>query len=147
MRLEAHLGSLPGLDAIVVGRSFLVGKPMAQLLLSRNATVTVARSRTRDLAAKVAQADIVVAVVSAAEMIKGNRFKPGSKVIDVGTSRFAGDGRNTLVDDVEFAVAKERAAAITPVPGSVGPVTIMTLMHNALVAARRHQRLTPPAFF
>ncbi|WP_206244330.1 bifunctional methylenetetrahydrofolate dehydrogenase/methenyltetrahydrofolate cyclohydrolase FolD [Novosphingobium terrae] len=144
MLLEAQLGSLSGLDAIVVGRSILVGKPMAQLLLSRNATVTIAHSRTRDLAAKVAQADIVVAAVGSAEMIKGDWIKPGATVIDVGTSRIVRDGRKVLVGDVDFAVAKERAGAITPVPGGVGPMTIMTLMHNALLAAHRRAGLPDP---
>ena len=145
MLLESVLGSLSGLDAIVVGRSILVGKPMAQLLLARNCTVTVAHSRTRDLATKVAQADVVVAAAGQAEMIKGDWIKPGATVIDVGTSRIVRGGRKMLVGDVEFASAVQTAGAITPVPGGVGPMTIMTLMHNTLLAAHRRNRLTDPA--
>lgn len=144
MLLEATLGSLSGRDAIVVGRSILVGKPMTQLLLARDCTVTIAHSRTRDLPAKVAQADIVVAAVGAAEMIRGEWIRPGATVIDIGTSRVERDGRKTLVGDVDFAGAKERAGAITPVPGGVGPMTIMTLMHNAVLAAHRRAGLPDP---
>jgi methylenetetrahydrofolate dehydrogenase (NADP+) / methenyltetrahydrofolate cyclohydrolase len=144
MLLRATLGDLTGLDAIVVGRSILVGKPMAQLLLAENCTVTIAHSRTRDLAAKVGQADIVVAAVGQAEMIKGGWIKPGATVVDVGTSRVVRDGKTTLVGDVEFAAASERAGAITPVPGGVGPMTIMSLMHNTLVAAYRRRNLPVP---
>ena len=117
---------------------------MAQLLLAENCTVTVAHSRTRDLAAKVGQADIVVAAVGQAEMIKGDWIKPGATVIDVGTSRIVRDGKITLVGDVEFAVASQRAGAITPVPGGVGPMTIMSLIHNTLVAAYRRRDLPMP---
>lgn len=145
MLLESVLGSLSGLDAIVVGRSILVGKPMAQLLLARNCTVTIAHSRTRNLPAKVAEADIVVAAAGQAEMIKGDWIKPGATVIDVGTSRVIRDGRKMLVGDVEFASAMKAAGAITPVPGGVGPMTIMTLMHNTLLAAHRRNGLTDPA--
>jgi methylenetetrahydrofolate dehydrogenase (NADP+) / methenyltetrahydrofolate cyclohydrolase len=144
MLLRSTLGDLAGLDAIVVGRSILVGKPMAQLLLAENCTVTVAHSRTRDLAARVREADIVVAAVGQAEMIKGDWIKPGATVIDVGTSRVVRDGKTTLVGDVEFAVASQRARAITPVPGGVGPMTIMSLMHNTLVAAYRRRDLPVP---
>jgi methylenetetrahydrofolate dehydrogenase (NADP+) / methenyltetrahydrofolate cyclohydrolase len=144
MLLRSTLGDLAGLDAIVVGRSILVGKPMAQLLLAENCTVTVAHSRTRDLAARVREADIVVTAVGQAEMIKGDWIKPGATVIDVGTSRVVRDGKTTLVGDVEFAVASQRARAITPVPGGVGPMTIMSLMHNTLVAAYRRRDLTVP---
>ena len=145
MLLESVLGSLSGLDAIVVGRSILVGKPMAQLLLARNCTVTIAHSRTRDLAARVAQADIVVAAAGQAEMIKGDWIKPGATVIDVGTSRVVRDGQQKLVGDVEFASAARTAGAITPVPGGVGPMTIMTLMHNTVLAAHRRSGLADPA--
>ena len=145
MLLESVLGSLSGLDAIVVGRSILVGKPMAQLLLARNCTVTIAHSRTANLAAKVAQADIVVAAVGQADMIKGDWIKPGATVIDVGTSRVIRDGQQKLVGDVEFASAAKTAGAITPVPGGVGPMTIMTLMHNTLLAAYRRNSLADPA--
>ena len=144
MLLRSTLGSLAGLDAIVVGRSILVGKPMAQLLLAENCTVTVAHSRTRDLAGKVRQADIVVAAVGQAEMIKGDWIKPGATVIDVGTTRVVRDGRTTLVGDVEFAVASRHAGAITPVPGGVGPMTIMSLIHNTLVAAYVRRGLPVP---
>jgi methylenetetrahydrofolate dehydrogenase (NADP+)/methenyltetrahydrofolate cyclohydrolase len=144
MLLRSTLGSLAGLDAIVVGRSILVGKPMAQLLLAENCTVTVAHSRTRDLAAKVGQADIVVAAAGQAEMIKGDWIKPGATVIDVGTSRIVRDGKTTLVGDVEFGVASQRAGAITPVPGGVGPMTIMSLIHNTLMAAYMRRGLPVP---
>lgn len=137
MLLKATLGNLSGRDAIVVGRSILVGKPMAQLLLAENCTVTMAHSRTRDLPQKVAQADIVIAAVGSAEMIKGDWIKPGATVIDVGTSRVKRDGARRLVGDVDFASAAQRASAITPVPGGVGPMTIMSLMHNTLLAAYR----------
>ena len=136
--------NLSGLHCVVVGRSILVGKPMAQLLLAENCTVTVAHSRTGDLAAKVGQADIVVAAVGQAEMIKGDWIKPGATVIDVGTSRVVRDGKTTLVGDVEFAIASEHAGAITPVPGGVGPMTIMSLIHNTLVAAYMRRGLPVP---
>ncbi|PJN96749.1 bifunctional methylenetetrahydrofolate dehydrogenase/methenyltetrahydrofolate cyclohydrolase FolD [Amaricoccus sp. HAR-UPW-R2A-40] len=144
MLLKSVLGSLAGLDAIVVGRSILVGKPMAQLLLAENCTVTVAHSRTRDLAAKVGMADIVVAAVGQAEMIKGEWIKPGATVIDVGMSRINRDDKTMLVGDVDFAAASRKASAITPVPGGVGPMTIMSLIHNTLVAAHRRRNLPVP---
>ncbi|MGZ3217231.1 bifunctional methylenetetrahydrofolate dehydrogenase/methenyltetrahydrofolate cyclohydrolase FolD [Paracoccus sp. T5] len=144
MLLRSSLGNLSGLDAVVVGRSILVGKPMAQLLLAENCTVTMAHSRTRDLPAKLAQADIVVAAVGAAEMIQGDWIKPGATVIDVGTSRVTRDGKARLVGDVHFETAARRARAITPVPGGVGPMTIMTLMHNTLIAAYRRVGLPAP---
>jgi methylenetetrahydrofolate dehydrogenase (NADP+)/methenyltetrahydrofolate cyclohydrolase len=144
MLLKAALGSLAGLDAIVVGRSILVGKPVAQLLLAENCTVTIAHSRTRDLAAKVAAADIVVAAVGQAEMIRGDWIKPGATVIDVGINRVERGGKTALVGDVEFDVASRNAGAITPVPGGVGPMTIMSLIHNTLVAAYRRRGLPVP---
>jgi methylenetetrahydrofolate dehydrogenase (NADP+)/methenyltetrahydrofolate cyclohydrolase len=144
MLLRATLGDLAGLDAIVVGRSILVGKPMAQLLLAEHCTVAIAHSRTRGLAAKVGEADIVVAAVGQAEMIKGDWIKPGATVIDVGTSRVVSDGKTALVGDVEFAVASRHAGAITPVPGGVGPMTIMSLIHNTLVAAYMRRGLPVP---
>lgn len=144
MLLKDQLGSLCGLDAIVVGRSILVGKPMAQLLLAENCTVTMAHSRTADLAEKVGKADIVVAAVGRAEMIKGDWIKDGATVIDVGTSRVIRDGKKYLVGDVDFAAASEKARAITPVPGGVGPMTIMTLMHNTLIAAYRRKTYPVP---
>jgi methylenetetrahydrofolate dehydrogenase (NADP+)/methenyltetrahydrofolate cyclohydrolase len=136
--------SIAGCDAVVVGRSNIVGKPMAQLLLSENATVTIAHSRTKDLASVVKRADIVVAAVGIPEMVKGDWIKPGAVVIDVGINRVAGEGLNAkgepktkLVGDVDFAGAAKHAAAITPVPGGVGPMTICMLMSNTLTAARR----------
>ena len=145
MLLRAARGGLSGLDAIVVGRSILVGKPVAQLLLAENCTVTIAHSRTRDLPAKVAAADIVVAAVGQPEMVKGDWIKPGATVIDVGINRVERGGKSVLVGDVEFDIASRRAAAITPAPGGVGPMTIMCLIHNTLVAAymRRGQPAPP----
>ncbi|MGE3244718.1 MAG: bifunctional 5,10-methylenetetrahydrofolate dehydrogenase/5,10-methenyltetrahydrofolate cyclohydrolase [Beijerinckiaceae bacterium] len=138
---------LSGLDAIVIGRSNIVGKPMAQLLLAQNCTVTVAHSRTADLAAATARADIVVAAVGRPEMVRGEWIKPGAVVIDVGINRVPGEGldkngnpKTRLVGDVEYAAAAARAAAITPVPGGVGPMTIAMLMSNTLQAARRLAR-------
>jgi methylenetetrahydrofolate dehydrogenase (NADP+)/methenyltetrahydrofolate cyclohydrolase len=122
-----------GARALVVGRSLIVGKPMALLLLERNATVTMAHSRTQDLAAEVGRADILVAAIGKAELIKGSWIKPGATVIDVGMNRLP-DGK--LKGDVEFAPAAERARAITPVPGGVGPMTIAYLLRNTLIAAR-----------
>jgi methylenetetrahydrofolate dehydrogenase (NADP+) / methenyltetrahydrofolate cyclohydrolase len=142
-KAAAALGvALSGADAVVVGRSNIVGKPMAQLLLSRNATVTIAHSRSRDLPAIVRRADIVVAAVGRPEMIRGDWIKEGAIVIDVGINRVTGDGvdaqgrpKTKLVGDVAFAEALTRAGAITPVPGGVGPMTIAMLMANTLRAA------------
>lgn len=144
LMLKAELGQLAGKDAIVVGRSILVGKPMAQLLLAENCTVTIAHSRTHDLPAKVRAADIVVAAVGQPEMIRGAWIKPGATVIDVGINRIERDGRKRLVGDVEFAAAAHSAGAITPVPGGVGPMTIMSLMYNAARAAHMRKELPPP---
>jgi methylenetetrahydrofolate dehydrogenase (NADP+)/methenyltetrahydrofolate cyclohydrolase len=141
MLLRDQLGDLAGLDAIVIGRSILVGKPMGQLLLGANCTVTMAHSRTRNLTDKVRQADIVVAAAGQAGMIKGDWIKPGATVIDVGTTRAILDGKKRLLGDVDFAAALERAGAITPVPGGVGPMTIMTLMHNTVLAAYHREGL------
>jgi methylenetetrahydrofolate dehydrogenase (NADP+) / methenyltetrahydrofolate cyclohydrolase len=140
MLLKDRLGSLSGLDAVVIGRSILVGKPMAQLLLSESCTVTVAHSRTKDLADVVRRADIVVAAVGRAEMVKADWIKPGATVIDVGINRVpaAEEGKTRLVGDVDYAGVSEVAAAITPVPGGVGPMTIAVLLRNALVAAHRN---------
>jgi methylenetetrahydrofolate dehydrogenase (NADP+)/methenyltetrahydrofolate cyclohydrolase len=129
--------SLEGRSALVIGRSTIVGRPMSLLLDRANATVTVAHSRTRDLAERVAAADIVVAAIGRPEAIRGAWIKAGAAVIDVGINRLA-DGR--LVGDVEFAVAVDRASAITPVPGGVGPMTISMLMENTIEAATRRQR-------
>ena len=135
MRLLAEVGCDPsGKRALVVGRSILVGKPMALLLLEANATVTIAHSRTRDLAAAVREADIVVAAAGREAMIKGAWIKPGAVVIDVGTNKGA-DGK--LKGDVEFEPASKVAAAITPVPGGVGPMTIAMLLSNTVEAALR----------
>ena len=130
---------LEGARALVVGRSLIVGKPMALLLLERHATVTIAHSRTQDLAAEVGRADVLVAAIGRAELIKGAWIKPGATVIDVGMNRLA-DGK--LKGDVEFAAAAERARAITPVPGGVGPMTIAYLLKNTLSAARAQLRLS-----
>jgi len=143
--LKLELGDLTGLEAVVVGRSNIVGKPMAQLLLNENCTVTIAHSRTRDLSAVVRRADIVVAAVGRAEMVRGNWIKPGATVIDVGINRVpTDDGKGRLVGDVAYDEAAEVAAAITPVPGGVGPMTIAMLMRNTLVAAHRRAGLADP---
>jgi methylenetetrahydrofolate dehydrogenase (NADP+)/methenyltetrahydrofolate cyclohydrolase len=143
--LKAELGTLAGLDAVVIGRSNIVGKPMAQLLIGESATVTVAHSKTRDLPAVVRRADILVAAVGRAEMVRGDWIKPGATVIDVGINRLpTADGKGRLVGDVAYDEAAEVAAAITPVPGGVGPMTIAMLMRNTLVAAHRRAGLTDP---
>ena len=143
--LKLELGSLSGLDAVVIGRSNIVGKPMAQLLLKESATVTIAHSRTRDLAATVGRADIVIAAVGRPEMVRGDWIKPGAVVIDVGINRIATEaGRGRLVGDVAYAEAAAVAGSITPVPGGVGPMTIAMLMRNTLVAAHRREGLTDP---
>ena len=139
--LRDHLGSLSGLNAVVVGRSNIVGKPMAQLLLRESCTVTIAHSRTKDLAETCARADILIAAVGRPEMITGAFVKPGATVIDVGINRVAaperGDGKFRLTGDVDFASAAAKAGAITPVPGGVGPMTIACLLRNTAVAAAR----------
>jgi methylenetetrahydrofolate dehydrogenase (NADP+) / methenyltetrahydrofolate cyclohydrolase len=139
--LKADLGQLSGLDAVVIGRSNIVGKPMALLLLGESCTVTIAHSRTRDLASVVRRADVVVAAVGRAEMVKGEWIKPGAAVIDVGINRV--DGK--LVGDVAFEDASRVAGAITPVPGGVGPMTIAMLLRNTLVAACRREGIEEPA--
>ena len=146
MLLKDRLGDLSGLEAVVVGRSNIVGKPMAQLLLAENCTVTVAHSRTRDLPGVVRRADILVAAVGRAGMITGDWLKPGATVIDVGINRIAGEGedKTRLVGDVDFDSAAEVAGAITPVPGGVGPMTIAVLLRNTLVAAHARAGLPPP---
>ena len=144
MLLKDRLGSLSGLEAVVIGRSILVGKPMAQLLLGESCTVTIAHSRTRDLAQVVRRADIVVAAVGRAEMVTGDWLKPGATVIDVGINRLPpaeGATKGRLVGDVDFASASAVAGAITPVPGGVGPMTIAVLLRNTLVAAQRRAGL------
>jgi methylenetetrahydrofolate dehydrogenase (NADP+)/methenyltetrahydrofolate cyclohydrolase len=141
-RACAALGaSLEGMEAVIVGRSNIVGKPMAQLLLARHCTVTIAHSRTRDLREVARRADVLVAAVGKAEMVRGDWIKPGAIVIDVGINRVPapekGEGKTRLVGDVAYAEAAARAGAITPVPGGVGPMTIAMLMANTLTAACR----------
>lgn len=144
MMLRDHLGSLSGLDAVVVGRSNIVGKPMAQLLLGDSCTVTIAHSRTQDLGAVCRRADILVAAVGRPEMIPGAWVKPGATVIDVGINRIERDGKTKLVGDVDFASAAQVAGAITPVPGGVGPMTIACLLANTLTACCRANGLPEP---
>jgi len=138
--------SLAGMEAVVVGRSNIVGKPLIQLLLNENATVTVAHSKTRDLPAVVRRADIVFAAVGKPEMVRGDWIKPGATVIDVGINRIAdADGKSRIVGDVAFAEAAQVAGAITPVPGGVGPMTIACLLVNTLRAACAIHGLPAPA--
>ena len=147
LMLKDTLGDLSGLKAVVVGRSILVGKPVAQLLLSENCTVTIAHSRTKDLASEVAAADIIVAAVGRPEMIKGDWIKKGATVIDVGINRIPaperGEGKSRLVGDVDFELAIEVAGAITPVPGGVGPMTISCLLKNTVTATCRQNQIDP----
>ena len=136
MLLRAYAGDLSGQNAVIVGRSNIVGKPMAALLLAAHCTVTVAHSRTKDLTDVCRQADILIAAVGRAEMIQGDWIKPGATVIDVGINRIDGEnGKKRLVGDVEFASASAVAGAITPVPGGVGPMTIACLLRNTVQAA------------
>jgi len=147
MLLQDHLGDLSGLEAVVIGRSNIVGKPMAQLLTDANATVTIAHSRTRNLADVVRRADIVVAAVGRPEMVRGDWIKPGATVIDVGINRLPpteDKPKGRLVGDVAYGEAAEVAGAITPVPGGVGPMTIAVLLRNTLVAAHTHAGLPAP---
>ena len=148
MLLKDAVGDLRGKNAVVVGRSNLMGKPMAQLLLGADCTVTIAHSRTTDLAGVCRQADILVAAVGRAEMIKGDWLKPGAAVIDVGINRVpsrdpakAAEGKTRVVGDVDFEAARQVAGWITPVPGGVGPMTIACLLQNTLIAARRQNGL------
>ena len=145
MMLRDYHGSLSGMDAVVIGRSNIVGKPMAQLLLGDSCTVTIAHSRTKDLPDVVRRADIVVAAVGRPEMVPGDWIKEGATVIDVGINRIERDGKNKLVGDVDYASAAERAGAITPVPGGVGPMTIACLLANTLTACCRANGLPEPA--
>ncbi|MBT6032267.1 MAG: bifunctional methylenetetrahydrofolate dehydrogenase/methenyltetrahydrofolate cyclohydrolase, partial [Kordiimonadaceae bacterium] len=145
MMLKDTLGSLSGLDAVVVGRSNIVGKPMAQLLLNESCTVTIAHSRTKNLDEVVGRSDIIVAAVGVPELVKGSWIKKGATVIDVGINRIEKeDGKTKLVGDVEFAAAAENAAAITPVPGGVGPMTIAVLLQNTVTAACRQIGVEEP---
>ena len=129
------LGSLDGLEAVVIGRSNIVGKPVAQLLLAENCTVTIAHSKTRDLPGVVRRADLVIAAVGRPEMVKGDWLKPGATVIDVGINRIERDGKGKLVGDCDYASCEKVAGAITPVPGGVGPMTIACLLYNTVKAA------------
>lgn len=147
MLLRDQIGNMSGMEAVVVGRSNLFGKPMGQLLLQENCTVTIAHSRTKDLADVCRRADILVAAVGRAEMVKGDWVKPGATVIDVGITRLPHPdkpGKSKLLGDVEFASASQVAGAITPVPGGVGPMTIACLLANTLTATCRAHGLTEP---
>ena len=147
MMLKDTLGDLAGMEAVIVGRSNIVGKPMAALLLRESCTVTVAHSKTRDLPGVCRRADILVAAVGRPEMIRGGWIKPGAAVIDVGINRVPKEGepgKHRLVGDVCFAEAVKTAGAITPVPGGVGPMTIACLLRNTLAAACRQAGLAPP---
>ncbi len=145
MLLKDRLGNLSGLNAVVIGRSNIVGKPMAQLLIKESCTVTIAHSRTRDLPAVARGADILIAAVGRPQMIKADWIKPGAAVIDVGINRVAGEGgKSRIVGDVDTAGAKAVAGAITPVPGGVGPMTIACLLANTVTAACRQAGIEPP---
>ncbi|WP_135506311.1 bifunctional methylenetetrahydrofolate dehydrogenase/methenyltetrahydrofolate cyclohydrolase FolD [Roseovarius aestuariivivens] len=144
MMLREHHGSLSGMDAVVLGRSNIVGKPMAQLLLGDSCTVTIAHSRTKDLPEVVRRADIVVAAVGRPEMVPGDWIKEGATVIDVGINRIEREGKNKLVGDVDFDSCAARAGAITPVPGGVGPMTIACLLANTVTACCRANGLPEP---
>ena len=137
MMLKSTLGDLSGLNAVIVGRSNIVGKPMAALLLQANCTVTIAHSRTKDLPALCRTADILVAAVGRPEMVSGEWVKPGATVIDVGINRIEVDGKTRLVGDVDYNSAAAVAGAITPVPGGVGPMTIACLLHNTVQQAKK----------
>ena len=134
--LKDRIGDLAGKRAIVIGRSNIVGKPMAALLLAANATVTIAHSRTADLAARCREADIVIAAVGKPELVRGDWLKPGATVLDVGINRIADGDKTRLVGDVHFASAAEVASAITPVPGGIGPMTIACLLRNTMACAK-----------
>jgi methylenetetrahydrofolate dehydrogenase (NADP+)/methenyltetrahydrofolate cyclohydrolase len=143
--LKEYVGDIAGKDALVIGRSLLFGKPAAQLLLAANATVTMAHSRSWDLPGLARRADILVAAIGKPEFVKADWIKPGAIVIDVGINRVdAGDGKTKLVGDVDYDAAKEVAGAITPVPGGVGAMTIVCLMHNTLIAACAQNGLPLP---
>lgn len=148
MMLRDHHGNLSGMDAVVIGRSNIVGKPMAQLLLNDSCTVTIAHSRTKDLAAVVRRADIVIAAVGRPEMVPGDWIKPGATIIDVGINRLdapeRGEGKTRLVGDVDFDSCAKVAGAITPVPGGVGPMTIACLLANTVTACCRAHDLPEP---
>ena len=143
--LKEYVGDIAGKEALVIGRSRLFGKPAAQLLLAANATVTMAHSRSKDLPGLARRADILVAAIGKPEFVKGDWVKPGATVIDVGINRVeAGDGKYKLVGDVDYESARQVAGAITPVPGGVGAMTIICLMHNTLIAACAQNKLPLP---
>ena len=145
--LKTRLGKLAGLDAVVIGRSTIVGKPMAQLLINESCTVTITHSRTRDIEAHCRRADILVAAVGRPNFVRKDWVKPGATVIDVGINRVAGsDGKSALVGDVAFDEVRQVAGAITPVPGGVGPMTIACLLANTTTSAFRHAGLPAPAW-
>jgi methylenetetrahydrofolate dehydrogenase (NADP+)/methenyltetrahydrofolate cyclohydrolase len=145
MLLKSQFGDLAGLNAVVVGRSNIVGKPMAQLLVNESCTVTIAHSRTRDIAEHCQRADILVAAVGKPQMVRGNWIKPGACVVDVGVNRLAGaNGKSRLAGDVAFDEAAEIAGSITPVPGGVGPMTIACLLANTARSAFRHANVEAP---
>jgi len=143
MLLKEYVGDIAGLDALVIGRSLLFGKPAAQLLLGANATVTMAHSRTRDLPAFARRADILVAAIGRANFVKGDWVKPGAAVIDVGINRIGDGDKTRIVGDVDYDAAAKLAGAITPVPGGVGAMTIVCLMRNTLIAAAALRGLPP----
>ena len=144
MLAKSVLGKLDGLEAVIIGRSNIVGKPVAQLLLAENCTVTIAHSRTKDLPQVVRRADLVIAAVGRPEMVKGDWLKPGACVIDVGINRIERDGRAKLVGDCDYASCAEVAGAITPVPGGVGPMTIACLLYNTVKAACAAKGIAQP---
>jgi len=144
MLAKDTLGKLEGLEAVVIGRSNIVGKPVAQLLLAENCTVTIAHSKTRDLPAVVRRGDLVIAAVGRPEMVKGDWIKPGACVIDVGINRIERDGKGKLVGDCDFASCAQVAGSITPVPGGVGPMTIACLLHNTVRAACAQKSVPVP---
>jgi methylenetetrahydrofolate dehydrogenase (NADP+) / methenyltetrahydrofolate cyclohydrolase len=144
MLAKATLGKLDGLNAVVIGRSNIVGKPVAQLLLAENCTVTIAHSKSKDLPGIVRQADLVIAAVGRLEMVKGDWLKPGACVIDVGINRIERDGKMRLVGDCDFQSCEKVAGSITPVPGGVGPMTIACLLYNTVRAASAIKGVKPP---
>ena len=145
MLLKDHLGDLTGKNAVIVGRSNIVGKPVSVLLLRENCTVTTTHSRTRDLPAVCRQADIVIAAVGVPELVKGDWIKPGATVIDVGINRVMEDGKNRLTGDVDYQSAMQVADAVTPVPGGVGPMTIACLLRNTVIATCRQNGIELPS--
>ncbi len=145
MLAKDTLGKLDGINAVVIGRSNIVGKPVAQLLLAENCTVTIAHSKSKDLPAIVRQADLVIAAVGRPEMVKGDWIKPGATVIDVGINRIERDGKNKIVGDCDFASCEPVAGAITPVPGGVGPMTIACLLYNTVKSACAIKGIVAPS--